>query len=87
MFESSTSKRGQTVTHPWKGRGLVDCDGNPERVSFALGTCHPPCHPLAALGLAKPSRDAPLPAVPAGSARVSSPPLRPSEVRLMSKAG
>ena len=32
------------------------CDGNPGRVSFALGTYHPPCHPLAALGLAKPSR-------------------------------
>ena len=26
------------------------------RVSCALGTCLPPCHPLAALGLAKPSR-------------------------------
>ena len=29
-------------------------DGNPGRVRFALGTRHPPCHPLAALGLAKP---------------------------------
>jgi hypothetical protein len=26
MFESSTSKGRQTVTHPWKGRGLVDCE-------------------------------------------------------------
>jgi dTDP-4-amino-4,6-dideoxygalactose transaminase len=44
-------------------------DGNPGRVSSALGTCHPPCLPRASRGLAKPSRDAALPAKPAGSAR------------------
>jgi hypothetical protein len=30
---------------------------------------NPPCHPRASRGLAKPSRDATLPAKPAGSAR------------------
>ena len=44
-------------------------DGNPERVSSALGSSTPASPPLAALGLAKPSRDAALPAEPAGSAR------------------
>ena len=34
--------------------------GTLEGFRSALGTCHPPCHPLAALGLAKPSRDGPL---------------------------
>ena len=40
-------------------------NGNPGRASYALGTCLPPCHHLAALGLAKSSRDATLPAKPA----------------------
>ena len=64
--------------------GLGRRNGNPRGVCSALGTRHPPCHPLAApfgdfgtctfpstprrfaralaLGLAKPSRDASLPA-------------------------
>jgi hypothetical protein len=55
----------------WEESGGVDCNGNPERVSSALGSSPPPCPPLASLGLAKPSRNAALPAKPAGSARVS----------------
>jgi hypothetical protein len=35
--------------------GLVDFDGNPGRVSSALGSCPPNPSTLAALGLAKPS--------------------------------
>ena len=35
---------------------ILHLDGNPGGVSCALGTRHPLCHPLAALGLAKPSR-------------------------------
>ena len=49
----------QTDCGPQKSGGLLDCDGNPGRVGCALGTRHPPCLPLAALGLAKPR---PLPA-------------------------
>jgi putative transposase len=60
----------------WQGQFPRLCDWVEEN---ALGTCHPPCHPLAALGLAKPSaptrhppprslrsasRDAALPAKP-----------------------
>ena len=47
----------------------IDRDGNPERVRSALGPYPPPSSPLASLGLAMPSRDAPLPTKPAGSAR------------------
>ncbi|HEX7508446.1 MAG TPA: hypothetical protein VF550_16845, partial [Polyangia bacterium] len=53
-----------------------DCNGNPGRVSFALGTCHPPSHPLAALGLAKP---APTRHPPPGSLRAASRALAPGQ--------
>jgi hypothetical protein len=53
----------------------------------ALGTCHPPCHPLAALGLAKPFRDASLPAELAGSARVCQARATIDLVQLVNNAG
>src|SRR5450759_5063751 len=45
----------------------VNGDGNPEKVRSALGTLHTPCHPLAALGLAKPSAPYPPPTNPLAS--------------------
>jgi cellobiose phosphorylase len=78
MIDPSIPERwpGYTATRVFRG---VACnirvergdqqDGNPQRVSSALGTAPPTAPPLAALGLAKPSREATLPAKPAGSAR------------------
>ena len=53
FWRATTSAAGQNISHVL----AADHAGNPGRVSSALGSCHPPCHPLAALGLATPSRD------------------------------
>ena len=77
---TSPSLRSASPNPPalWLRRALLGCayavDGNPGRVSCALGTCHPPCHPLATLGLAKPSRDGPQASRPSAK-RAGSPSL------------
>jgi hypothetical protein len=77
----------QTDSGPRKSGGLVDCDGNLGRVGSALGTSHPPCLPLAAIGLAIPSRDAALAAKPPGSERVWLARTAIDLVQLMNHAG
>jgi hypothetical protein len=59
------STHAHFLLSPASAGQLLDQNGNPGRVGFALGTHHPPCHPLAALGLAKPSAPSSHPAFPA----------------------
>ena len=86
-MEPPTNMSTQTDIEAQKNGGLVNCNGNPARVGCALGTHHPPSHPRASRGLAKSSRDAALPAKPAGSARVCPARTAIDLVQLMNNAG